>query len=122
MLLVKKLKSQGFTTKRLQQTYQKFCTSHLIWIQKFDISVLDIHKEWKDQSSYQSLSDNAVEAIPTHVKTVRWSDGSGGYLVDIRAYKLSLMELQQKRIHTRNLKKENKLARNCIFGSALMTL
>ena len=83
-------------------------------IQKFDISVLDIYKEWKDQSSYQSLSDNAAEAIPTHVKTVRWSDGSGGSLEDIRTYKLSLMELQQKRIHSRNL--------NYIFGSALMTL
>ena len=114
LLLVKKLKSQGFTTKRLQQTYQKFCTAHLILIQKFDISVLDIHKEWKDQSSYQSLSDNAAEAIPTHVKTVRWSDGSGGSPVDIRTHKRSLMELQLKRIHTLRIK-ESKLGQKLYF-------
>ena len=48
LLLVEKLKNQGFTTNRLQKTYKKFCISHLILIQKFDISVLDIHHEWKD--------------------------------------------------------------------------
>ena len=91
-----------------QRDYNKRIISFVILIQKFDIYVFDIHKEWKDQSSYHSLSDNAAEAIPTHVKTVRWSDGSGGSLVDIRIYKLNLMELQQKRIHSRNLKKQRK--------------
>ena len=44
----KKPKIKGSQINRLQKTYKKFCISHLILIQKFDISVLDIHHEWKD--------------------------------------------------------------------------
>ena len=88
LLLVKKLKNQGFTTKRLQQTYRKFCASHLILIQKFDISVLDIHKEWNDQIE----PDHTDNVVATNVKSVKWSDKLGGSLTDIHTYKLSPTE------------------------------
>ena len=84
LLLVKKLKNQGFTTKRLQQTYRKFCTSHLILIQKFDISV------------------------PNDVKSVKWSDELGGSLTDIRTYKLSPTEIHQKRLNARTIRQQRK--------------
>jgi len=95
LLLVKKLKNQRFTTKRLQQTYRKFCASHLILIQKFDISVLDVHKEWKDlisdhTESDDTLSDHTDNVVPNDVKSVKWSDKLGGSLSPIsRTYKLS---------------------------------
>ena len=61
--------------QRLQTNYRKFCASHLILIQKFDISVLDIHKEWKDQiPSDHKESDHADTAVHTNVKSVKWSD------------------------------------------------
>ena len=96
---IQKLKNQGFTTKRLQQTYRKFCASRLILIQKFDISVLDIHKEWKDlisndhTESDHTLSDHTDNVVPNDVKSVKWSDKLGGSLTDIRTYKLSPAEI-----------------------------
>ena len=109
LLLVKKLKNQRFTTKRLQQTYRKFCISHLILIQKFDISVLDIHKEWKDlisndhTESDHTLSDHTDNVVPNDVKSVKWSDKLGGSLTDIHTYTLSPTEIRQKRICARTI-------------------
>ncbi len=60
------------------------CTSHLILIQKFDISVLDIHKEWNDQ-----IESDHTDNVATNVKSVKWSDKLGGSLTDIRTYPLS---------------------------------
>ena len=114
MLLVKKLKNQGFTTKRLQQTYRKFCTSHLILIQKFDISVLDIHKEWNNQTSKDhtesdhTLSDHTDNVVPNNVKSVKWSDELGGSLTDIRTFTISPPEIHQKRLNARTIRKQRK--------------
>ena len=109
LLLVKKLKNQGFTTKRLQLSYRKFCASHLILIQKFDISVLDIHKEWKDQiPSDHKESDHADTVVHTNVKSVKWSDMLGGSLADIHTYTLSPTEIHQKRVCARIIRKQRK--------------
>ena len=82
-------------TKRLQSYL--FCASYLYLIQKFDISVLDFHKEWNDQIE----SDHTDNVVATNVKSVRWSDKLGGSLTDIRTYKLSPTEIRQKRICAR---------------------
>ena len=53
-----------------------------------------------------SISVNAVDVVSASVKSVKWSDMSGGSLTDVRNYTLSLTELQQKREHVRNFKKQ----------------
>ena len=94
-----KLKNQRFTPKkRLQRTYRKFCTSHLILIPKFDISVLDIHKEWKDlisndqQESDHTLSDHSDIVVPNDVKSVKWADELGRSLTDVHTYMIDPTE------------------------------
>ena len=46
VLLIKKLKSQGFTIKKLQHNYIKFCGKHILLIQKYGISILSLHHSW----------------------------------------------------------------------------
>ena len=99
LLLVKKPNDQRFTTKRLQQTYRKFCTSHLILI----------HKEWKDQiSNDHTLSDHTDNVVPNDVKSVKWSDELGGSLTDIRTFTISPTEIHQKRLNARTIRKQRK--------------
>jgi hypothetical protein len=45
-LVVKKLKAQFFTDKRLKVTYNKFCDSHILLIQKYGPIILDLHNKW----------------------------------------------------------------------------
>jgi len=45
-VLVKKLKSQWFHSKLLKRAWLKFCDSHILLIQKYDIEVLNLYKEW----------------------------------------------------------------------------
>ena len=45
-LLIKKLKKQFFSDKMLKKTYQKFCDSHILLIQKYGPTVLNLHKIW----------------------------------------------------------------------------
>ena len=52
-----------------------------------------------------SISGNAVEVVSASVKSVKWSDMSGGSLTDVRTYMLSITELQQKREYARDIKK-----------------
>ena len=114
LLLVKKLKNQGFTTKRLQQTYRKFCASHLILIQKFDISVLDIHKEWKDlisndqQESDHTLSDHSDIVVPNDVKSVKWADELGRSLTDVHTYMIDPTEKHQQKLYVRAIRQQRK--------------
>ncbi len=77
---------------------------HLIYlIQKFYISVLDIHKEWKVQ-----ISNDHDDNVPTNVKSMKWSDELGGSLTDIRTYKLSPTEIHQKRLNARTIRQQRK--------------
>ena len=52
-----------------------------------------------------SISVNAVEVVSASVKSVKWSDMSGGSLTDVRTYMLSITELQQKRYYARVIRK-----------------
>ena len=45
-LLVNKLTSQGYKTKKLKQTYSTFCDSHFALIQKYGSLVLDMKNRW----------------------------------------------------------------------------
>ena len=108
----------------MQQTYRKFCASHLILIQKFDISVLDIHKEWKDQiPNDHKESDHADTVVYTNVKSVEWSDMLGGSLTDIRTYTLNPTEIHQKRTCARTIRKQrnqhNKVGPETLFLNSI---
>jgi hypothetical protein len=46
LILVKKLKTQFFLDKLLKRTWLKFCDSHILLIQKFGPTVLDVHNCW----------------------------------------------------------------------------
>ena len=46
ILLVKKLKSQYYTDKRLNITWKRFCDSHILLIQKYGRTVLDLPESW----------------------------------------------------------------------------
>ncbi len=45
-ILVRKLRKQHFFDKLLKKTYLKFCDSHILLVQKYGPSVLDLHKFW----------------------------------------------------------------------------
>jgi hypothetical protein len=46
LTLVKKLRTQHFIDRLLQKTYLKFCYSHILLVQKYGPTVLDLHKFW----------------------------------------------------------------------------
>ena len=46
LILVAKLKTQFFSDKLLKKTYLKFCTSHILLIQKYGPTVLKLYKFW----------------------------------------------------------------------------
>ena len=46
LILVKKLRTQHFLDKLLKKTYLKFCDSHILLVQKYGPTVLDLHKCW----------------------------------------------------------------------------
>ena len=46
LILVKKLRTQYFSDKLLKKTYLKFCNSHILLVQKYGPTVLDLHKLW----------------------------------------------------------------------------
>ena len=46
LILVTKLKKQFFTSRLLTRTWLKFCDSHILLIQKYGPTVLDLHNEW----------------------------------------------------------------------------
>ena len=46
LLLINKLKKQHFLDKLLKQTYLKFCYSHILLVQKYGPTVLDLHQFW----------------------------------------------------------------------------
>jgi hypothetical protein len=46
ILLIKKLKKQHFLDKLLKKTYLKFCYSHILLVQKYGPTVLDLHQFW----------------------------------------------------------------------------
>jgi hypothetical protein len=46
ILLINKLKKQHFLDKLLKQTYLKFCNSHILLVQKYGPTVLDLHQFW----------------------------------------------------------------------------
>ena len=45
-ILVKKLKKQFFITRLLRRTWLKFCSSHVLLIQKFDFVILNLHRKF----------------------------------------------------------------------------
>ena len=44
--LVKKLKTQFFTDKLLKKSFNRFCGSHILLIQKYGRRILNLHNEW----------------------------------------------------------------------------
>jgi hypothetical protein len=46
LILVRKLKTQFFKVKLLKDTYLNFCTSHILLVQKYGPTVLDLHTLW----------------------------------------------------------------------------
>ena len=52
-----------------------------------------------------STTESAVDVVSASVKSVQWSDMSGGSLTDVRTYTLNLSELQ-KRTYARNIRKQ----------------
>ena len=44
--LVKKLKTQCYTEKLLKKTWKRFCSSHILLIQKYGRNILDLHNQW----------------------------------------------------------------------------
>ena len=46
LALVKRLKSQFYTTSLLRRAWLKFCDSHIILIQKYGPQILNLHKTW----------------------------------------------------------------------------
>ena len=46
ILLINKLKTQHFLDRLLKKTYLKFCNSHILLVQKYGPTVLDLHQFW----------------------------------------------------------------------------
>ena len=45
--LVKKLRTQFYSVRTLKKSWLKFCDNHILLIQKFGKSVLNLHTSWK---------------------------------------------------------------------------
>ena len=112
--LLRNLKIKDLQQRDCNKLIVSSVQSHLILIQKFDISVLDIHKEWKDRisndqtESDHTLSDHTDNVVPNDVKSVKWSDELGGSLTDIHTYTISPTEIHQKRLNARTIRKQRK--------------
>ena len=65
-----------------------------------------------------SVSGSAVEVVPANVKSVKWSDMSGGSLIEVRTFRPDHIEVQQKKKIARDIENRRK-QRNAVGPETL---